>query len=207
MKLVHKTLIAAGVVIIAAGATIGIFYFLSQTKQNNKQDDQSSVLDLSKDYGACSDLSLEDIKTTLGNYASNVQAGENMGIVGDTKDSDSQICVYAFEPGATLEDGFNSNSSLIIRKTKYTSDDYQVAYEQISQDPTLTDIGNLGTSAFYSSNTKAKGPDTTHKFVLYVFKDQAQTSYTISQPSDAATFDAESAQAVLESLARQSKDS
>lgn len=209
-----KILLATIIAIVAAVATVGVIYFIDKSRSNDNIDgnqSEESVLDLSKDYGACSDLDTDFIKTTLGEAAENLQDPENMGIVGnitigeDVTDakSDSQICVYAFEPGGTVENGFNSHNGLLVEKTKYPDQtELDLLIEQMELDPTVTEVSDIGSRAFYAFVDSPKGPDASHKFKLQVFEGNDLTSLTISQPADSATFNAETAKEALILLAK-----
>ena len=210
MSTSKKILLAVGITIFAAAATFGVIFLINKLLSDgntNNPNNQQSVLDLSNDYGACTMFSVEDVKASLGSAVSDVQAPENMGIVGNTEESDSQICVYAFEPGGTIENGFHSNNGLVIKKTIYANnEDFKTELEEVRQDPTLTEINDLGESAFYSAVTSSRGPSATHQFMLLVFKNDTYNSYKISQPAESASFTPQSAQQALTSLARQSTD-
>ena len=118
--------------------------------------------------------------------------------------SDSQICVYAFEPGGTIENGFNAGNGLTIQRIIYTNDGGPSALiEQIRSSGVTTEIEGLGDVAFYSSNTASQGPDTSYTFKVQVFEGSELTAYTLRQPSDSATFTAESGRTALTTLAKE----
>jgi len=215
--MLKKILISLGIIVVATGLTVGILYIVKQNNTEAPADEPTTdkvVLDLSKDYGACSMLDETAIKNSLGDVAANLQGPQNMGIVGDvqrgegTEDlkSDSQMCVFAFANGGTLENGYNSDNALLVQKTKYTNENGPASQiEQIKKDPTASAVEGLGDSAFYTPNSVAQGPNAVFSFELVVFTGNERTSYMIRQPADKATFTDETAKTALLSLEKSTK--
>lgn len=215
-----KILISIGAVAIVAGAAFGALYFITQSQRTSDGDTNKEsntiILDHSKDYGACDMLDSSSIKTALGDVAVNLQKPENMGIVGNeavgsgVEDlvSDSQICVYPFEPGGTLENGFNSGNALIVEQIVFSNESGPKSLiKQIQSAGLATAVEGIGDAAFYSANDASQGPGAIYSFKLEVFIDKKSTGYTIYQPAESASLTAESAKVALESLARQAKTS
>jgi hypothetical protein len=211
--MIKKILIGAGIVIVAAGAALGVLYFIQKSQPTTTTPEEQPpevVLDFSKDYGACSSLDVSTVKTALGDAAVNLQPPENIGIVGnqvigedvENTSSDAQICVYAFEPGGTLENGFNSGNALMVQVTKYANEpDLQTIVNQIESDEFSIAVDGLGDSAFYNAPPIPQGPDTSYILKLSVFTAKTLTEYSINQPTELATFTAESGKAALVQLA------
>lgn len=208
-----RLFISAGIILAIASTTVGILYFIKQTQPTSTPASTSEtlVLDHSKDYGACTLLDISSIKSALGDVATNLQPMKNIGITKDTyfgSDvenivSDSQACIYAFVPGGNADNGFNASNSFVIQNTVFTNSDGPAALiKQIKQDTSIVSIDSLGDSAFYNANDIAEGPGAIYSFNLRVFTDMKATNYTINQPADSATFNAESAKAALTQLAK-----
>lgn len=207
--MIKKLLLFAGILLASTALTVGILYFVRQGQTDSTPPAQS-ILDLSKDYGACSLLDLSFVKSTLASAASDLQEPENMGIVNDKPIgddveavvADSQICTYAFIPGGTIENGFNASNGLTIQVTKYTNESGPLALiEQAEGITDNTEIIGLGDAAFYTSNTVSQEMGSTYSFRLQVFDGDQSFEYTIRQPAETATFTTESGQAALVKLA------
>lgn len=214
--MIKKILIGAGAVVFTAGATFGVLYFLKQAEPAPAQIDTTPrlVLDYSKDYGACNLLETSFIKTTLGEPAKNLQDPEDVGIVSNKAigegveelESDSQRCVYAFEPGGNLENSFNASNGLTIERIVYSNDSGpKTLIEQVKANPEAIAIEGLGDAAFYNATPNASGPNASYSFRLETFTDKTSVRYIIRQPVDTATFTTESAQEALTQLAKSAK--
>lgn len=219
--MVKKILISVGVVLIVAAIVVGVLVIIKQAQPQQDAADgddtvpQTTVADLSKDYGACNVVTTSGIKAALGSVADDIQEPQNLGIVGDVAigpgveglASDSQLCVYAFTAGGTIEDGFNSQNALTIEVTRYTNEGGPTAFiEQIRQSGVVETIPTLGNDVFYSANTVSQGPGAVYTFKLQVFDTGQLTAYAIRQPADSATLTAETARAALITLAEQAKE-
>jgi len=214
--MVKKILIAVGILVVSTGLTVGILYFLKQgqTGSDQQQDNTKTVLDHSKDYSACTMLEFATIKSTLGEGATNLQQAENMGIVGNkavgdgVEDlvSDSQLCIYAFATGGTLENGYNSGNAFIIEKIIYINEGGpQALINQIETESIAVAVDGVGDKAFYNAADAATGPDATDSFKLEVFKDNTSIKYMIRVPADSTAFTAKTAETALVTLAKQAK--
>lgn len=216
--MIKKILISSGVIVITAGLVFGVLYFMKQTQSSPAAKSAAvTVLDHSKDYGACTLVNSASLKKALGNSAVDLQPAEDMGIVGnkaigegvDNLVSDSQICVYAFGPGGTLENGYNSGDAFIIERIIYSNESGPKPFiDQIVSQSTATAVdGALGDYAFYGANTTATGPRATFSFKLEVFTDKTSVRYMIRQPAESASFTAETAKTALIQIATLAKES
>ncbi len=214
--MIKKLLIGLGVILVSAGATFGVLYFIKQSQQQSTSGVTSTavVLDHSKDYGACTLLDTTTIKSALGDAAKTLQPLQDMGIVGNKAvgdgvndlSSDSQLCIYAFKTGGTLENGYNSGDAFIIERIVYANPSGpQTLIAQIKANSVGTVVDNIGDFAFYGTNTAATGPEATYGFRLEVFIGNTAVRYMIRQPAASATFTAESAKTALTQLARAAK--
>lgn len=216
MRMRNKILIAAGVLVVSTGITVGVLYAVKQSQPAPKDDTSTAtVLDHSKDYGACTMLDFATVKQALGSSAATLQQPENMGIVGNKEVgegvedlvSDSQLCIYAFETGGTLENGYNSGNAFIIEKRIYINEGGpQALIDQIEETSITTPISGIGDKAFYNANDAATGPDATYSFKLEVFQDKTSIKYMIRVPADSKSFTAETAQTALVKLAKEAKN-
>lgn len=212
--MIKKILIGAGAIIFTAGVTFGVLYFLKQTETAQIDTTPKLVLDHSKDYGACTLLDTSFIKTTLGELAKDLQDPKDAGIVSNKAigggvgdlESDSQRCVYGFEPGGNIENSFNASNGLTIERIVYTNDSGPKSLiEQVKANPDAVAIEGLGDAAFYNATPKPVGPNASYSFRLETFTDKTSVRYIIRQPVDTATFTSETAKAVLTKLAKSAK--
>lgn len=219
--MLKRVLISLGIVLVATGLMIGILLAIRQAQpqpepQESSQtepDTTKTIADLSKDYGACTLLDVEFIKTTLGEVANNIQEAQNMGIVGennvgpgvDNVVSDSQTCAYPFINDGNIENGFNNSNGLNVQVTLYKNNDDAIAIStQIRESGLAESIDDLGDSAFYTYADGEKGLSVpTNTFKLQVFKDQKLISLTLRQPVETSMFDTETGRDVLVKLAKQ----
>lgn len=217
--MIKRILIGLAILVVAGASAFGALYFVKQANHKTvavkpSTSKPKTVLDFSKDYGACTMVDVTAIKTALGSVASSIQAAQNEGIVkniyiGDSVKnitSDSQTCVFAFKSGGTINNGFNSVNALSITRTSYTNDGGpKTLIAQFKSDPANDEIDTIGDVSFYTSSTNAKGPGATYIFDLIVFKSNTSTDYTIRQPADTATFTADTAKTALLSLTKSTK--
>jgi hypothetical protein len=212
--MLKKIFISAGIVIVIMGITVGAIYVIQQRPfgSNQGNTDGELVLDLSKDYGACDMLDTSSIQSALGQPADTIQPAKNTGITPleptgeDTGDvvADLQTCVYAFEAGGDVDNGFNANNGLTVEKTLYTNKaGADAIIAQIQLDPGAVEVETLSDAAFFLSSTDVNGPDAVYSFDLHVFSNTEHTTYSIRQPADNATFTAETARTALVSLSEQ----
>jgi len=219
--MLKKVLISLGIILVASGLMVGILFAIKQAQPQPETEESSeveadptkTVADLSKDYGACTLLTVEFIKTTLGDSAKDLQEPQNMGIVNENNVgpgvegivSDSHTCAYPFVLGGAIEDGFNNGNGLNVQVTMYQSSDDAIAMStQIRESGMAESIDGLGDAAFYTYSDDERGlSEPTNTFKLQVFKDQKLTSLTLRQPTETSAFNAETGRDVLVKLAEQ----
>ena len=212
-----RILISLAILIGVAGLVFGGLYAYRALQPEPAVVDtatKKTTPDLSKDYGACTILNKETVKSALGTAGENLQDPQNNGIVGGKKVGDgmdnlvfdAQGCVYAFVSGGTFENGFHSDNGLNVAVTQYTNESGPATFiEAIRGEPLIEEIPDLGDDAFYSSNTTANGPTPQYSFKLQVFKDKTLYEYTIHQPGKEATFTADTAKTALVTIAKSVK--
>jgi hypothetical protein len=215
--MLKKLLIGIGAVVGAMAITLGILLLvqLSNAPVEDAPSADSSVFvpDLSKDYGACSVLEQASIISVLGEPANNLQPANNIGIIEEPQAgegaqdiaADSQTCVYAFASGGAAENGFNITNAFVVQNTTYASlEGARTVIEQVKADPSTVEVS--AENAFYTPITAAQGPGAVHTFELQVFNGTVRTVYSIRQPAEAVTFNAESARTALLALADQAQN-
>lgn len=216
--MLNKILLALVVIVVAAGLVFGGLFVVSLLQPKAATPPATTTArgpNLSKDYGACTLNSVEEIKTALGTAASSLEGPYNDGIVASSEIgydveglvSDSQACVYPFSSGGTFDNGFNAGNGLTVDVTVYSNSGGPSAFiaaiqQAIQKGAPITSIPAISDSAFYTVNTAASGPGATHSFRLQVFKGDHLTTYTLSQPAEATTFTAASAKTALVTLVR-----
>lgn len=215
--MIKKIFVSISAVVGAMAITLGILFLVqlsnAPVEDTPSADSSAFIPNLSKDYGACSALEQASIRSVLGEPASNLQPAVNTGIIEEPQVgegaqdvvADSQTCVYAFEPGGVAENGFNITNAFVVRKTTYANlEGVSTAIEQVKADPSTLSVS--AENAFYTPITAAQGPGAVYTFELQVFNGTVRTVYSIRQPAEAVTFNAESARTVLLALADQAQN-
>ena len=214
-----KILLSLAIIIGLAAHVTAITYIAKNINQQAEPtvavvDPTKTVPDLSKDYDACNALETNVIKTTLGDAAQDLQEPSNNGIVGgkevgtgmENLEFDAQSCVYAFIPGGTFENGYNSNNAFNIVVTKYTNPEGPTTFvEAIRNEALIEEVTDLGDDAFYNANTASTGIGATYNFKLQVFTGKTLVEYSINQPAEKATFTKETAKTALVTLAQKTQ--
>lgn len=213
----QKILISIAIIVAAAVISFGALFAINQLMGSGQESSDNSsadesILDFSKDYGACNLLDFQFVKSTLGDAAANLQEPKNTGIANvveiteeqPDEETDSQVCVLAFEPGGNVENGFNASNGLSIKKTVYSSDEAKSVFlNQIKSDPTATEVQGVSDAAYYVAADKSNSPNAANTFLLEVFSANESITFTIRQPADSSTFTADSALLALEVLAKE----
>jgi hypothetical protein len=190
-----------GIVIIALGV-VGALYLFKQPAKTSTVASTPTVtkttVDTSKDYGACTLLTKSTIQSTIGAAAAHLQGPDNLGRVFVNNGDESQICIYGFVTGGTLENSFNIANGF--------SDEIYIHKDQASVDAAkqaaisgILPVSGLGDSATYYTHT-----DTTIKkitYVLMVYSKLKHYTYTISVPLADKTFTSASAEVALKTIA------
>ena len=155
-------------------------------------------VDTSKDYGACTLLVKSDIRAAIGSLAANLQGPDNLGRVFIGNGDQSQICIYGFVTGGTLDNSFNIANGF--------SDEVYIHKDQASVDAAkqakidgIQPVVHIGDSATYYTTT-----DTTFKktsYVLTVYSKLKHYTYMISVPSTDKTLTSATAEASLKTIA------
>lgn len=217
-----KILITAGTIIGIAAISIGAVFALQS--MNTAEPETPEVVvqqefkaDISKDYGACTLLEKDFIKQVLGSVADNLQGPDNYGVFTSTEvvadgqelTTESQSCMYGFEPGGTFENGYNGTNGITITITNYASEaDTRLATDEVRSNDLAEGVSEIGPDAFYIATLAPKeiggtGIGATDTYEIKTFSDKSVTRYLITQPKDSKTFTTESAKAILLNLAQE----
>lgn len=193
------TLVSIGAVLLIAGGTLFALW-LAQPKSSDtdKNTDPTVVVpDLSKDYGACSLLTKNEIAAEFSDAATDLQDGYNSGRLFYDSEVEAQYCSYDF-----TSDPANGTfkAEVTVYKSQADSDAIEVL---LAEDTTKEEITFNNGSAFYSSDVDQLAPNSPEieHFVLTFFEGARQYTFSINQPADTTTFDDASAQTVLVTLA------
>lgn len=195
-----RIIISIVAIVLVAGIVVGLLFLFKKPTTSTADETKITKLspDLSVDYGACKLLDKTTITPALGNIADNLQGPDNMGRVHILNGDESQICVYGFEKGGTIEDSFNiANSFNVEVYTHKNQASLSLAKESIVPgQQTVKDVGE--SAVFYSINSDLDNKVT---YTLVVYIDLRHYSYTINVPKDSLAFTEESALTALQSIA------
>lgn len=223
MKTWHKIIIAIGILVLTSAGTVGAMYLIQQahpkantsdeTPDDRKDKSSGFQVDTSKDYGACTLVEQSIITEALGPLAASLQEKVNIGRIqnaargeaGKTVAPDTQACVYAFVPGGTLENIFNSNNGLTVSAGVFASQqDATLAATLIQEDEGMRPVEALGDAAFLSGPTPSTG--NTGVTALTVIDGTHQYQYRISQPTESPVLTDAQVEAALITIAKSVKE-
>jgi len=200
---------AAAVIVIAGLVVVGLLVFGKKSDTTTKDTKPVLVADTSKDFGACTLLTKEKLKSALGSPASKLQGPDNMGLgrvsgnaSSNVKGDQSQRCIYSFVSGGTIDNAFNADNGFAVEVYVHKDQASVTAYQAI-KNPIAVEVTGIGDAAEYLSSNTAD--EKLIRSTLVVFVGLRHYSFTISQPADAATFTSETAKAALETIANAAK--
>lgn len=205
----NKRVIVLGIliVIIVASGIFGALYVLNNhdaaTTENKdfspdpaKQESQTEP-DLSRDLGACESYPIK-VKDVLGDRVDYVSEPDNRGIGHEPSGDTTQSCVYHLKQNET------GDNRLILSVTEFSNDTNKQAAldafnEQKSIKSELDDEQNIDGAYYVNANT---GEDSTqHTYSVYVFFQNRLIQYQLDQPASSGTFDEQSAEQALLTIA------
>ncbi len=210
MKTSIKILLSIGIVIVAAGAVVGLLYWLKPTTPpagDSGNNDTSWRPNTSQDYGACSLVSKPDIEAALEGAVDTVYGPDNLGYFerkGYTATGaisfDSQSCIYPFAPGASVDNVFQQYNGLIVTVNRFKSQaDASLAAGEETSDASLASLGQ------HAAYTASQTGDGAVSFKLSVLDGMTQYQYEIKQPADSITLADAAAKAALITIAQSVK--
>jgi hypothetical protein len=154
--------------------------------------------DGSRDYGACTLLNKEFIKTTIGETASNLQGPDAIGLASLSNNDKVQVCSYSFIDGGTLENKFNSHNGFTLEVYLHNNQASKVAFKAI-RDESAKSVNSIGEGASYKASHLTDG---SISYALTVYSALRHYTYTINQPSDLKQFTDETAETKLTAIAK-----
>ena len=191
-----------GIIVIALVVVGGLYVFKQLAKKAPVVATTPAIVkttvDTSKDYGACTLLVKSNVQSMIGSAASNLQGPDNLGRVFIGNGDESQICIYGFVTGGTLDNSFNIangfSDEVYIHKDQASVDTAKQVVFEGSQP-----IADLGDSALYYSLTDMNLKKVS--YILTVYSKLKHYTYMISVPTPDKTFTSASAEAVLKAIA------
>ncbi|MFY9228558.1 MAG: hypothetical protein WAO28_04535 [Candidatus Microsaccharimonas sp.] len=210
MSTLKKILISIGILLVLVGLVIGgLFIFTKKEAPEETTPDSNTVnapltVDKTKDLGACTLLDKGSLKKTLGTVATDLQGPDNVGLVKTGAGSTYllQTCVYAFKTGGTIDNSFNISNGFSIEVAELADQTQANTLRKGYKDDGAMTVTALGDQAFYQVIVIDNPQAQLNTFSLTVFKGAKYYAYSITQPKDATTFTAQTAQQALETIAK-----
>jgi len=168
-----------------------------ENEDPSKQDPNVKP-DLSVDLGACTLIPQASVQAAVGNKIT-VAAADNRGYSKEFGGDGTQLCVYSFVTDGSLNNRFTT------RVTKFPDEKSKTAAITDLED--VISVSGLGDTAFFSSSSEPASGKTPARndYSLYIFKDLNFYSLSIAQPGDKDLYTANTAQAVLQTIAQSAK--
>lgn len=188
-----------GVIVVAAVVVLILQLVNGKTTTQQLSDGspkpgESVALADTPDFKACSTVSIDALKASLGNDGSSLSEGQRQGIIGhNLQKADS--CTYPFITGGI-------NSMLRIEVYPYAASDATSdsnTFDSTWRNITSAQYPEYTTPypAYYKERTQAEST----QFVLQIVTGARHYHFAISQPEGKATYDDEAALKVLIALA------
>lgn len=155
--------------------------------------DGSSLIPTTE-VGACSLLSMEQIRATLGDAAREIQAGEVAGTVSPAGVR-HENCIYPLDTSGT------TTHAVVLETVAYPDEASRAGADPWEGMMSPTDITGLWGEARYAINRLSQSTE----HVLAVAEGTRVWRFVVSQPTDISTWDAQEGQAVLRKLAEAAK--
>lgn len=209
MTILKKILIGVGILLVVAGLVVaGLFIFTKKDAPTKSTPETSTTndplaVDTSKDLKACMLFEKDALKKTLGAVANDLQGPDDLGLVKTGADSTYHIhtCVYAFKSGGTIDNSFNISNGFSVEVAELDDQAQADTLRRAYKDDGAATVPALGDQAFYQAITINNPQAQLNKFTLTVFSEAKYYAYTITQPKDATTFTAQTAQQTLSTIA------
>ena len=155
--------------------------------------DGSSLIP-STEVGACSLLSVEQIKAALGDAAREIQAGEVAGTVSPAGVR-NENCIYPLDTSGT------TTHAVILETVTYPDEASRAGADPWAAMMSPTEVIGLWGEARYAINRLSQSTE----HVLAVADGTHVWRFVVSQPKDISTWDAPEGQRVLRQLAETAK--
>lgn len=194
----NTIIIIASIVVILLGAGGAIALTRGNTAKTDPSDlsakTSTETKEAAEDLGLCTAVSTDTIKSALGSSASTLQGPDNTGVTELMGGGKGQVCVYPFEQGGSVSNGFYT--SLAVYN--------QAEFDNIADFTATkgTDVSGVGDKAKYETSETYTGGQ---EFIITAIKGTNVYKFVISQPKDKVTFDETSALTALTTIAQSAK--
>lgn len=196
-------------IIVVAGGVVGILLFVKAQQTAAPSVDNATTLkaDLSKDYGACTILDKNFVKSTLGEPANDLQGPDNVGRIYSPNGDESQLCVYSFIGGGTIDNAFNQANGFSTEVYVFKDEANKTAYKEVVDltKGAVKGVGDAATFTYVTQDTAASPGSPVFKqtkATLKVYSALKIYTYTITQPTESSSFDEQSAKDALLTIAK-----
>lgn len=197
-------LISFAVVIGIAGLVVGVLLITGSKDPVPVTQQESEVklsADGSRDYGACTFVSKDVIKSAIGEPAAKLQGPDTVGLALLASGDQVQVCAYSFIEGGTVENQFNVADGFSIEVFIHKDVESQTAYSSLYDTGTEV-ISGVGDKATYKSEVFTDGHVT---YQLIVYSGLRHYTFVINQSIDLKKFTKDSAKQMLLTIAKSAK--
>lgn len=196
--IVTKKRVLIGIItIVAVGAlTTGILYFLRPSTPSGPglSTSNETLPDTSVNYGACSLVSVDSIKSSLGKTATTITEGFNTGRGYEKNGDSAQNCVYGLSKEVTSISEEMFNDSFYTTVYVYGSEGSKDAdIDVYTSNTVVTGIGDKAVFINSSDDTLK-----TTKYELRVASGIRYFAFTIKQATDSALLESSALTALKE---------
>lgn len=194
-------LISFAVVIGIAGLAVGVLLITGPKDPLPVTQQESEIklsADGSRDYGACTFISKDLVKSTIGEPAAKLQGPDTVGLALLANGDQVQVCAYSFIEGGTLENQFNVADGFSVEVFIHKDVESLTAYSTL-HDPGAEIVSGVGDKATYKSETFTDGRVS---YRLIVYSNLKHYTFVINQPVDLKKFTKDGARAMLTTIAK-----
>lgn len=185
-------------VILIAGGVVAFLFFTKQSSNFDPTGPPVAVVplaaDLSRDLKACTTVSKADVQSALGATAGSLQGPDNMGLISTKSGEQSQVCVFAFVTGGTINDSFNIGNAFSIEVFEHKD---QASVDKDKTAKSVATVSGIGDAAYFFNTST----ETTVRHELKVYSGLKHYTFTLAQPADQSAFSDSTARAALEAIA------
>lgn len=183
-------------IIVVAGVVVLALIFLRPAIGGEAVEEK--MPDLSKDFGACDLLGVDQIKQELGAVANDIKGPKNAGFVTIDNFNEAQTCVYPIADEGSFSNMYNLNNAfstyIYVFKDKVEKDGSLGL-----TDPNAFIKSKLGEKVAYESYG---GEEDGHlMYTLSVYKGMRRYAFRLSQPTKEIALTKEDGQKALTKLA------
>lgn len=192
--------IGLSAIILITVATISILLAVRPNKQQATMPKDSVKLstDGTSDYGACTILNKDLIKSNLGKPAEKLNGPNLVGLSILSNNDRVQVCSYAFKDGGAADNQFNSNDAftteIYVHKDQASKDAFVASHNEKGDK-----VNNIGNSAIFIKRIFSEGNT---NYLLIVYKDLKHYTFSINQPVGVELFNESDAKTKLTTIAQ-----